>query len=98
MYVGQLVAAMYTDNLWYRARILGCIEDEFRVFFVDYGSQNLVTIDRIRHLPLHFTKIPLQAFRGRIFGIRPLPSEKKWSYEAGRSFLNLVKGKLIRGS
>lgn len=96
MYIGQLVAAMYTDNLWYRAKVLGCNQHEFRVFFVDYGSQNCVAIEQIRHLPIHFTKMPIQAFRGRIFGIRPLPHEKKWSYEAGHLFLNLVKGELIR--
>lgn len=95
MYIGQLVAAMYTDNLWYRARIFGAKQEEFLVFFVDYGSQNVVGIDQIRHLPLHFTEMPIQAFRGRIFGIRPLPHEKKWSYEAGRLFLNRVKGELL---
>ncbi len=60
MYIGQLVAAMYTDNLWYRARIVGCHEDFFQVFYVDYGSKNFVKPDRIRHLHLHFLKMPLQ--------------------------------------
>lgn len=60
MYIGQLVAAMYTDNLWYRARIVGCHEDLFQVFYVDYGSKNFVKLDRIRHLHLHFLKMPLQ--------------------------------------
>ncbi|KAI9564647.1 hypothetical protein GHT06_008388 [Daphnia sinensis] len=92
MYIGQLVAAMYTDNLWYRARIVGCYEDMFQVFYVDYGSKNLVKIERLRHLHLRFTKMPLQAFRGRIFGIRPLPTEKKWSFESGKWFLDLIKG------
>ncbi|XP_057371402.1 tudor domain-containing protein 7A-like isoform X2 [Daphnia carinata] len=92
MYIGQLVAAMYTDNLWYRARIVGCHEDMFQVFYVDYGSKNLVKIERLRHLHLRFTKLPLQAFRGRIFGIRPLPTEKKWSFESGKWFLDLIKG------
>ncbi len=95
MYIGQLVAAMYTDNLWYRARIVKCYEDEFEVFYVDYGSKSWVTIDRIRHLGLHFTQLPIQAFCGRIFGVRHLPTEKKWSTEAGRCFLDLVKGELI---
>ena len=92
MYIGQLVAAMYTDNLWYRARIIGCYQEEFLVFFLDYGSKNYVNIARIRHLDLQFTKLPLQAFRGRIFGICPLPDEKKWSTEAGKWFLDLIKG------
>lgn len=95
MYIGQLVAAMYVDNLWYRARIVKCYEDEFEVFYVDYGSQRWVTIDRIRHLDLHFTQLPIQAFCGRICGVRHLPTENKWSTEAGRCFLDLVKGELI---
>lgn len=92
MYIGQLVAAMYTDNLWYRARIVGCHEDMFQVFYVDYGSKNLVKIERLRHLHMRFTKMPLQAFRGRIFGIRPLSTETKWSFESGKWFLDLIKG------
>ncbi|XP_046643908.1 uncharacterized protein LOC124329028 [Daphnia pulicaria] len=92
MYIGQLVAAMYTDNLWYRARIVGCHQDLFQVFYVDYGSKNFVKLDRIRHLHLHFLKMPLQAFRGRIFGIQPLQHEPKWSFESGKCFLDLIKG------
>ncbi|EFX88889.1 hypothetical protein DAPPUDRAFT_234144 [Daphnia pulex] len=92
MYIGQLVAAMYTDNLWYRARIVGCHQEHFQVFYVDYGSKNFVKLDRIRHLHLHFLKMPLQVFRGRIFGIQPLPHETKWSFESGKSFLDLIKG------
>lgn len=67
MYIGQLVAAMYTDNLWYRARIVGCHEDMFQVFYVDYGSKNLVKIERLRHLHMRFTKMPLQVYFHIIF-------------------------------
>ena len=62
MYIGQLVAAMYSDNLWYRARIVGCHEDLFQVFYVDYGSKNFVKLERIRHLHAHFLKMPLQVY------------------------------------
>lgn len=95
MYIGQMVAAMYTDNLWYRARIVKCYQEEFQVFYVDYGSKGWVTIDRLRHLDLHFTQLPIQAFCGRIFGIRHLPTETKWSTESSKWFLDLIKGKLI---
>lgn len=92
IYIGQLVAARYVDNLWYRARIIGFRNGEFEMFYIDYGSSGVVTIDKIRHLPLHFTKLPVQAFRGRLYGIKPTSKDDKWTAEASSCFLKLIKG------
>lgn len=92
MYLGQIVAAKYTDGLFYRARITGAYRQEIQVFYIDYGSSGTVGIDQLRHLHLTFTKLPVQAFLGRVFGIRPHPDESKWTVEAGRLLLDLVKG------
>ncbi|KAI4466371.1 tudor domain containing protein [Holotrichia oblita] len=35
---GDLVAALFEDELWYRARILEKIEEEYQVLFIDYGN------------------------------------------------------------
>lgn len=93
MYIGQLVAAQYHDNLWYRARIVRSYRMEFEIFFIDYGSVTHVEIDRLRHLSLQFTKLPIQAFRGRMFGIGSFPDKYKWSIESGKQFLELIKSK-----
>lgn len=94
MYLGQIVAAMYTDGLFYRARIVGTHQKEIQVFYIDYGSSGVVNIDRLRHLHIAFTRLPVQAFLGRVFGIQPYPDQSKWSLESGKVFLNMVKGKL----
>lgn len=95
MYLGQLVAAQYHDNLWYRARIVRSYRSQFEVFFIDYGSVTYVEIERLRHLSLQFTTLPIQAFRGRMFGIKSHPNPYKWSIESGKQFLELVKSKVF---
>lgn len=83
---------MYTDGLWYRGRIMGTYRDEIEVFYIDYGSTCAVGIDRLRHLHMVFTKLPVQAFLSRIFGVLPYPKEGVWSVESGKFLLSTVKG------
>jgi len=92
VYIGQVVAAEYSDSMWYRGRIVGFHQDQFEVFYFDYGSALLVDIDKIRHLHVHFTKLPIQAMRGRIFGICPRSGLASWPIESSKEFLNMVKG------
>ena len=93
MYTGQLVAVKYHDSLWYRARLLRSYSDyKYDVFLVDLGTfYNVIDIDNIRRLSLRFTKMPLQAFCGRVFGIHPYPEAKKWSAASCQVFSDLVK-------
>ena len=93
IYIGQVVAAQYTDLMWYRGRIVACNRGQFEVFFLDYGSALNVGIDRVRHLHVQFTQLPIQGMRGRIFGICPVSNQQsKWSIESSKYFLSLVIG------
>ena len=92
LYIGQVVAVLYTDRLWYRARIASFPGRRLiHVFYIDYGTSNDVDIDRLRHLHATFTRYPVQAYRGRIDGVRPL-NGIKWPPEAAKRLLQLAKG------
>ena len=85
--------AMYTDGFWYRGRIVGIsCNNEFEVFYVDYGSTCTVRIDQLRHLHMEFTKLPIQAKLSRLYGIRPYPDVATWSVESSKFLFNTVKG------
>ena len=69
MYVTQMVAVLFTDNLWYRGRVTRFPGNRLvEVFYVDYGTTCKVYIDQLRHLHVKFAEFPMQAFRGRLYG------------------------------
>jgi len=94
MFVGQFVAVKYIDNnLWYRGNILDCFNDKFRVLLVDYETVLDVNIERLRHLRMKFSILPLQAFRGGIYGIKYFPANKIGSMNSGKMLLQLNESK-----
>ena len=70
---GEIVAAQYKDDKWYRARIIelseatmeydddfaNCIE-KVRVFFVDYGEVYTADMISVREIKPSFFKLPFQ--------------------------------------
>lgn len=96
MYVGQLVAVKYNDNLWYRGRLLRSHRDEYEIFLVDLGRYHVVDIEDLRLLSKRFTKLPLQAFLGRVFGIQSYPDANEWSVVSCKIFSDLVKSNYHR--
>ena len=99
IYIGQVVAAQYSDRMWYRGRVVACREGQLKIFFLDYGSTLNVDMEKVRHLHVQFTKLPIQGLRGRLFGICPVSNEQsKWSVESSKYFLSLVMGSKMTGS
>jgi len=94
-FIGQVVAAQYTDLMWYRGKIMAYHRNQFEIFYFDYGSTVTVDIENIRHLHAQFTNLPIQAMRGRIFGICPRPEHTGWPLESAKEFLNMVKGSKV---
>ena len=46
--VGEYVAVMWIDQMWYRARVRNFVNHtEMRVFYIDYGTTRVVRYDRI---------------------------------------------------
>ncbi|XP_076442541.1 ATP-dependent RNA helicase TDRD9-like [Babylonia areolata] len=106
----MMCAAPYMDEqeAYYRARIEKLETQTFsrrgipttvrvaRVFFVDYGNREEVTLDRLRALPLEAHNIPSQAIECELMEIRPSSvkcPDGRWTVEANMVFKNIVFGK-----
>lgn len=51
---GELCAAKFTDDEWYRARVEKISGTEISVFYIDYGNREVVDITRCATLPQSF--------------------------------------------
>jgi len=58
---GDIVAALFVDNLWYRARVDKVSVDKVYVLYVDYGNKEIISNVRIAHLPPKYASFPPQA-------------------------------------
>ncbi|KAM6384359.1 RING finger protein 17 [Alca torda] len=100
----------YQDGLWYRGKLLSI--EEFNpvkilVQFVDYGSFSVVPTDRLRQIPYHLLKYPVQAVRALLTGFKPasydqnmerIPYSPEWSVEALWAMMECVEGKQLSAS
>ncbi|NWQ85517.1 RNF17 protein, partial [Burhinus bistriatus] len=100
----------YQDGLWYRAKLLSVEEfDPVKILvqFVDYGSFSVVPTSRLRHIPYHLLKYPVQAVRALLAGFKPalydknverIPYSPEWSVEALWAMMECVEGKQLSAS
>ncbi|NWX19164.1 RNF17 protein, partial [Aegotheles bennettii] len=102
--------AEYQDGLWYRAKLLSI--EEFNpvkvlVQFVDYGSFSVVPTSRLRHIPYHLLKFPVQSVRALLAGFKPalydrnverIPYCPEWSVEALWAMVECIEGKQLSAS
>ncbi|KFQ92862.1 RING finger protein 17, partial [Nipponia nippon] len=100
----------YQDGLWYRAKLLSIEESDpvkVLVQFVDYGSFLVVPTSRLRHIPYHLLKYPVQAVRALLAGFKPalydknvkrIPYSPEWSVEALWAMMECVEGKQLSAS
>ncbi|KAK3610429.1 hypothetical protein CHS0354_016606 [Potamilus streckersoni] len=75
--VGELVAAKFTNNKWYRANVLQVKPTECHVIFIDYGNQDDVENYNIRKLRKEFTKMPFVAIKCKLSGIQATADDAK---------------------
>ncbi|XP_058546593.1 RING finger protein 17 isoform X1 [Neofelis nebulosa] len=102
--------AEYDDGLWYRAKIVS-VKDfnplAVLVQFVDYGSTEKLTINRLRQIPLHLMQYPARAIKVLLAGFKPplrdpgktrIPYCPKWSMEALWAMIDCLQGKQLYAS
>ncbi|KAI4466350.1 tudor domain containing protein [Holotrichia oblita] len=82
---GDLVAALFEDELWYRARILEKIEEEYQVLFIDYGNTTGVAV--LRELPEECAKLEALATN---FKLDMLP-RTKWGDKSDELFTSMTE-------
>ncbi|NXN89836.1 TDRD1 protein, partial [Bombycilla garrulus] len=89
---GELCCAFYSeDGNWYRAMVQSVTPDgSVRVSFVDYGNTEEVPLDNIRQISASFLKLPFQAIKCWLSGIKP--GNSKWNPEATRRFRMFTSG------
>ena len=62
---GDLVASLYTDLAWHRARVVSLQSDFMEVEFVDWGWRARVRINSVRKLDSTFLTLPYQSVHMR---------------------------------
>ncbi|NXQ76446.1 TDRD1 protein, partial [Quiscalus mexicanus] len=89
---GDPCCAFYSeDGNWYRAVVQNVSSDgSVRVSFVDYGNTEHVPRDNIRQISSSFLKLPFQAIKCWLSGIKP--GNSKWNPEATRRFHMYTSG------
>nr|XP_004665944.2 RING finger protein 17 isoform X1 [Jaculus jaculus] len=102
--------AEYADGLWYRAKIVSIKEFNplsVLVLFVDYGSTEKLTINRLRQIPLQLMQYPARAIKVLLAGFKPplcdsgkarIPYCPKWSMEALWAIIDCLQGKKLYAS
>ncbi|NWW15959.1 TDRD1 protein, partial [Falcunculus frontatus] len=79
------------DGNWYRAVVQNVTSDgTVRVSFVDYGNTEEVPLHNIRQISSSFLKLPFQAIKCWLSGIKP--ENSKWNPEATARFHMYTSG------
>ncbi|KAH0623733.1 hypothetical protein JD844_006825 [Phrynosoma platyrhinos] len=93
---GELCCAYFSDDgRWYRAMVKKAASVEVcQVLFVDYGNCEEVTLDNIRPISATFMKLPFQAIRCCLSGVKPVNEE--WTKEATTTFQKCIAGKKLQ--
>lgn len=80
--VGEFCAALFADdNQWYRAKVTSA-GPKCEVYFVDYGNTAPVAAENTCRIPDGCMRLPAQAVRCRLHGVRPLATVGAWPEEA----------------
>lgn len=100
---GEIVAAKYSDERWYRARIIDVIDEEdldndlgflqkVRVFFVDFGRCWNVDILSIREILPQYLQLPFQAVECSLANIVPYKGKQgdEWPLAVREEFRRLT--------
>ncbi|NWR63501.1 TDRKH protein, partial [Bucorvus abyssinicus] len=87
---GDMVAAPYMDDGdWYRARILGTLENgNFDLYYVDFGDNGEAPLQALRALRSDFQSLPFQAVECGLAGVAPPGTG--WEEEALDAFDRLT--------
>jgi hypothetical protein len=73
----MLVCAQYDgDDLWYRAWIQSVTETGFRVYFVDFGNEEVVSTNRLSACPDSLRDMPWQSVQIKLANIKLTDDER----------------------
>lgn len=85
----QIVAAKFDyDKKWYRAQVLSIEDSQCKVFYVDYGDIETISINDVLELRTDMLCLRLQAINCSLANTKPRESE--WNPEACDKFADLT--------
>ncbi|ESP00578.1 hypothetical protein LOTGIDRAFT_157854 [Lottia gigantea] len=84
----------FTSDGWSRARIVEINEDKVKVYLVDVGNNEELTVSAIAEIPVQYVAIPPQLIICRIGEILPVTGDT-WSEEAVQYMKDYLKEKTI---
>ncbi|XP_048453434.1 tudor domain-containing protein 15-like [Rhincodon typus] len=91
---GLFCCARYSKDLhFYRAVIKEVLDDQLRVFFVDFGNAEVVDFGAVKLLPPEYTNLPTLALNCSIAHVFPI--EEVWTKDATNFFKKAVFNKKL---
>jgi staphylococcal nuclease domain-containing protein 1 len=95
---GDIVAAKWgvegQEPSYYRVKIERVIgNDKYRVFFIDYGNSDVVTLDTLRPLTEGLAELPAIARSCQLAGVMAPFQHSEYSEQASYAFNDLAMGK-----
>nr|XP_022292973.1 RING finger protein 17-like isoform X3 [Crassostrea virginica] len=96
---GMMCCAQYAvDDCWYRGLVITNPDPQglVLVLYVDFGTSEVVPLDRVRSLPPQFSSLPAQAQRLILSGIQVPSTESSWTIEAQEQMLEAVGAKVVQ--
>lgn len=91
---GDLCAAKFSDDEWYRARVERIQGGKVHVFYIDYGNREVTSATRCASLPGSFTTDKPYASEFTLAFVK-LPSDTDYHSEAIRVFQEDIIGRVL---
>jgi len=89
---GDLCAALYTDGLWYRAKVDKVQGNQVVVTYIDYGNKEITNTENLASLPSTYTYLPACAHEYSLAFIKPYDDPEN-AEDARAEFFNATNGK-----
>ena len=67
--IGQVVAARWSDDCWYRGQVVNMKQGKLEIFFVDFGNTEKVDKEDVGGLASEFCSLDCQAVRVKLDGL-----------------------------
>ncbi|OWR43388.1 hypothetical protein KGM_200325 [Danaus plexippus plexippus] len=95
---GELVAALYLDGMWYRARVVSSTraDQNVEVMYIDYGNVVWVKEDAIRVLEPRYWALEAQACRCALAGVLSTTSDSRHWAAARNQLTTLINDRTLR--
>lgn len=90
--VGSVVAAQYSDELWYRAKVEKVLPNSMAdIVFLDFGNKEIVNLNSLRAVPASLKEVPYQTVHCCLSGFS---SSEEYPDELVQKFKSMSEGEI----